>query len=147
MVSPSASVAVTVPMLVWFSSALNVEDEVNVGALMFSSISFIDTVNVISELLRVGKKAIVTIPNFGYWKVRIHLLFKGTMPVTENLPNDWYNTPNIHFCTVKDFEKLCASRDITIKSKSMIAGSKFSSFLASLWPNLFALTAIYRLAA
>ena len=54
--------------------------------------AFLDPENVISELLRVGKKAIVTIPNFGYWKVRIHLLFKGTMPITKDLPNEWYNT-------------------------------------------------------
>ena len=57
--------------------------------------AFLDPENVISELLRVGKKAIVTIPNFGYWKVRIHLLFRGTMPITKDLPNEWYNTPNL----------------------------------------------------
>ena len=60
--------------------------------------AFLDPENVISELLRIGKKAIVTIPNFGYWKVRMHLLLKGTMPVTNNLPNEWYNTPNLHMC-------------------------------------------------
>ena len=60
---------------------------------------------VIKELLRVGKKAIVTIPNFGHWKVRLNLLFQGTMPVTKTLPNEWYNTPNIHMCTIKDFFK------------------------------------------
>ena len=65
--------------------------------------AFLDPENVINELLRVGKKAIVTIPNFGYWKVRIHLLFQGTMPITENLPNEWYDTPNLHMCTIKDF--------------------------------------------
>ena len=65
-----------------------------------------------NELLRIGKKAIVSIPNFGHWKVRLHLLFKGTMPVTENLPNEWYNTPNLHMCTIKDFENYCKERDI-----------------------------------
>ena len=65
--------------------------------------AFVNPEIVIKELLRVGNKAIVTIPNFGHWKVRLNLLFKGTMPVTKSLPNDWYNTPNIHMCTIKDF--------------------------------------------
>ena len=67
--------------------------------------AFINPEIVIKELLRVGKKAIVTIPNFGHWKVRLNLLLKGTMPITNSLPNDWYNTPNIHMCTIKDFVK------------------------------------------
>ena len=67
--------------------------------------AFINPEIVIKELLRVGKKAIVTIPNFGHWKVRLNLLIRGTMPVTKTLPNDWYNTPNIHMCTIKDFFK------------------------------------------
>ena len=62
--------------------------------------AFLDPENVINELLRVGKKAIVTIPNFGFWKVRLHLLFKGTMPITKNLPNEWYNTPNLHLSLI-----------------------------------------------
>ena len=65
--------------------------------------AFINPEIVIKELLRVGKKTIITIPNFGYWKVRLNLLFKGTMPVTKKLTNNWYNTPNIHMCTIKDF--------------------------------------------
>ena len=64
--------------------------------------AFVNPEIVIKELLRVGKKAIITIPNFGHWKVRLNLLIKGTMPITESLPNDWYNTPNIHMCTIKD---------------------------------------------
>ena len=67
--------------------------------------AFITPEIVIKELLRIGKKAIVTIPNFGHWKVRLNLLIKGTMPITKSLPNDWYNTPNIHMCTIKDFVK------------------------------------------
>ena len=65
--------------------------------------AFINPEIVIKELLRVGKKAIVTIPNFGHWKVRINLLTKGTMPVTKTIPHHWYNTPNLHMCTIKDF--------------------------------------------
>ena len=67
--------------------------------------AFINPEIVIKELLRVGKKAIVTIPNFGHWKVRLNLLIQGTMPVTKTLPNEWYNTPNIHMCTIRDFFK------------------------------------------
>ena len=65
--------------------------------------AFINPEIVIKELLRVGKKAIITIPNFGHWKVRLDLFIKGTMPVTKSLPHRWYNTPNIHMCTIKDF--------------------------------------------
>ena len=65
--------------------------------------AFLNPELVINELLRVGKKAIVTIPNFGYWKVRLHLLTKGTMPITKTLPDEWYNTTNLHMCTIKDF--------------------------------------------
>jgi len=67
--------------------------------------AFINPEIVIKELLRVGKKAIITIPNFGHWRVRLNLLIKGTMPITNSLPNNWYNTPNIHMCTIKDFVK------------------------------------------
>ena len=81
---------------------------------------------VLNELLRVGKKAIVTIPNFGYWKVRLNLLFKGKMPVTENLPNEWYNTPNLHMCTIKDFVDFCAQRKIKINSSNLNIKNLFS---------------------
>ena len=67
--------------------------------------AFVNPELVINELLRVGKKAIVTIPNFGHWRVRLNLLIKGTMPITNSLPHKWYNTPNIHMCTIKDFVK------------------------------------------
>ena len=76
--------------------------------------AFLNPELVINELLRVGKKAIVTIPNFGYWKVRLHLLLKGTMPVTEALPDQWYDTPNLHMCTIKDFVYFVKSRNIKI---------------------------------
>ena len=88
--------------------------------------AFLDPENVINELLRIGKKAIVTIPNFGYWKVRIHLLFQGTMPVTENLPNEWYDTPNLHMCTIKDFVNYCKKRDIKINSSNLGFQNLFS---------------------
>ena len=83
--------------------------------------AFRNTEIVTKELLRVGKKAIVTIPNFGHWKVRINLLTKGTMPVTKTLPNNWYNTPNLHMCTIKDFVKFSKIIDFKIfKSLALI---------------------------
>ena len=74
--------------------------------------AFLSPELVLDELLRVGKKAIVTIPNFGNWKVRLHLLFKGTMPITKSLPEQWHSTPNLHMCTVKDFVNFIKSKEI-----------------------------------
>ena len=76
--------------------------------------AFLNPELVLNELLRVGKKAIITIPNFGYWKVRLHLLLKGTMPITKTLPDEWYNTPNLHMCTIKDCVHFVNSRNIKI---------------------------------
>jgi len=76
--------------------------------------AFLNPELVINELLRVGNKAIVTIPNFGYWKIRLHLLTKGTMPITKTLPDEWYNTPNLHMCTIKDFVNFVKSRNFRI---------------------------------
>ena len=84
--------------------------------------AFINPELVIKELLRVGKRAIVTIPNFGFWKVRLHLLIKGTMPVTKTLPEEWYNTPNLHMCTIKDFVEF--SNKINFKIFKSIAMNK-----------------------
>jgi len=72
--------------------------------------AFMSPENVIKDLLRVGKKVIVTIPNFGHWKVRLDLLFKGEMPITKNLPYEWYNTPNLHMCTIQDFYNFCNNK-------------------------------------
>ena len=76
--------------------------------------AFLSPELVLDELLRVGKKAIVTIPNFGNWKVRLHLLFKGTMPITKSLPEQWHSTPNLHMCTIKDFVNFIKSKEITM---------------------------------
>ena len=71
---------------------------------------------VLDELTRIGKKVVVSIPNFGYWRVRLSLLINGKMPVTKALPNTWYNTPNLHMCTIKDFYELCINKKIEIDS-------------------------------
>ena len=74
--------------------------------------AFLSPEIVLDELLRVGKKAIVTIPNFGNWQVRLHLLFKGTMPITKSLPEQWHSTPNLHMCTIKDFVNFIKFKEI-----------------------------------
>ena len=89
--------------------------------------AFLNPELVINELLRVGKKAIVTIPNFGYWKIRLHLLIKGTMPITKNLPDEWYNTPNLHMCTIKDFYNFCHNREIKLDKVLALHNDKESS--------------------
>ena len=89
--------------------------------------AFLNPEIVIQQLLRVGKKAIVTVPNFGFWKVRLHLLTKGTMPVTKNLPDEWYNTPNLHMCTIKDFYNFCYDRKIKLDKALALHDEKTSS--------------------
>ena len=77
--------------------------------------AFYNPDKVLKELLRIGKSVIVSIPNFGYWKVRTSLLFFGKMPMTKTLPNSWYNTPNLHMCTIKDLFNYCEEQNIKIK--------------------------------
>ena len=89
--------------------------------------AFLNPEKVISDLLRIGKTSIVTIPNFGFWKVRFNLLFKGTMPVTKTLPNDWYNTPNLHMCSIKDFVNFCNKRKINLFKSLALTNNKVSS--------------------
>tara|TARA_A100001011_G_scaffold346191_1_gene382409 strand:- start:379 stop:975 length:597 start_codon:yes stop_codon:yes gene_type:complete len=107
--------------------------------------AFINPEIVIKELLRVGKKAIVTIPNFGHWKVRLNLLIKGTMPVTNSLPNDWYNTPNIHMCTIKDFVKFSKIIDFRIFRSLALVDKNVSTINNSnlFFKNLFAELGIF----
>ncbi|MFD2235416.1 methionine biosynthesis protein MetW [Phaeospirillum tilakii] len=69
---------------------------------------------VLENMLRIGRRAIVSFPNFGHWRVRAHLLFRGTMPVTDTLAYQWYDTPNIHFCTIRDFLNLCAELRVRV---------------------------------
>ena len=88
--------------------------------------AFYNPEKVIDDLLRVANKAIVTIPNFGYGKVRLHLLLKGTMPITKNLPNEWYNTPNLHMCTIKDFYNFCSKKNIELYKSIALNGEKTS---------------------
>ena len=77
--------------------------------------AFYNPEKVLRELLRIGKSVIISIPNFGYWKVRTSLLLFGKMPVTKTLPNAWFNTPNLHMCTIKDLYNYCEDQNINIK--------------------------------
>ena len=88
--------------------------------------AFLNPEEVLNQLLRIGKQTIVSIPNFGYWKIRLHLLFKGTMPVTQNLPDEWYNTPNLHMCTIKDFVNFCNNKNIKIDKSMCLTNEKIS---------------------
>ena len=88
--------------------------------------AFLNPDEVLNQLLRIGKQTIVSIPNFGYWKIRLHLLFKGTMPITKNIPYDWYNTPNLHMCSIKDFFNFCKKKNIKIDKSMCLTNEKIS---------------------
>ena len=136
-----------------------VEHDLNTGLSRFDDASF-DTVImtqtlqaverpdlILDEMLRLGKDCIVTFPNFGHWQPRGYLMLKGRMPVSDYLPYSWYDSPNIHFFTVNDFEKLLADKGYRILNKRMVAQKKgVQAQLCQFWPNLFAETAVYHLA-
>ena len=102
---------------------------------------------VLLELLRIGSKAIVSFPNFGHWKIRLQLLLTGKMPVTESLPYAWYDTPNIHFFTIKDFQNLCIDLNIVIEKSIGLStkGKQFDIPLGISGANLFTHEAIFLL--
>ena len=89
--------------------------------------AFYQPENVLDQLLRIGKNVIISIPNFGYWKVRASLLFFGRMPITKSLPNTWYNTPNLHMCTIKDLYEFCKTKKIKIVRIIGVNDNKISS--------------------
>lgn len=98
---------------------------------------------VLSEMLRVGRKGIVGFPNFAYWKMRLYLAARGRMPKTEFLPYEWYDTPNIHFCTIRDFDEYCASAKILVEKKVYHTSDRGGRVLKGVQPNLFAESAVY----
>jgi len=101
----------------------------------------------IAEMLRIGRECVVTFPNFGNIRTRLSLVGKGRMPVTRQLPYEWYDTPNIHFCTVSDFEDLCRQLDTRILNRQFVTDQFPDRYLRGTWPNLFCATAIYHLAS
>lgn len=98
-----------------------------------------NTERIVREMLRVGRAGIVTFPNFGFWKNRLHVL-RGRMPVSANLPFEWFDTPNIHLCTVADFEKFCADRGIRIAAHTVLTNGRPVTVL----PNLLGELAVYQ---
>lgn len=98
----------------------------------------------LAEMTRVGRECVVTIPNFGHWRARLQLLFRGRMPVSDLLPYEWYDTPNIHFCTFRDFEILCRDMRLQVVEKAVVTEKSLGKRLSQLHPNLFGETGIFR---
>jgi len=94
---------------------------------------------VLAELVRIGGKAVVSFPNFGHWRVRLSLTLGGRMPVTRSLPVSWHETPNIHFCTIADFEALARQMGLTVERAAGLAQGRE----VALWPNLLADTGVF----
>ena len=135
-----------------------IEQNLDAGLWNFQSDSF-DTVllaqtlqalshpdQLIDEMLRVGRRGIVTFPNFGNWKSRLYLSSKGRMPVSKFMPHAWYYTPNIHFCTVRDFDALCVEKNIRILERTVVDLKHEGSLSIRLLPNLLGEIAIYHIA-
>ncbi|MGA1071984.1 MAG: methionine biosynthesis protein MetW [Pseudohongiellaceae bacterium] len=135
-----------------------IEQNLDAGLWNFQSDSF-DTVllaqtlqalshpdQLIDEMLRVGRRGIVTFPNFGNWKSRLYLSSKGRMPVSKFMPHAWYDTPNIHFCTVRDFDALCEEKNIRILERTVVDLKHEGSLSMKLLPNLLGEIAIYHIA-
>ncbi|WP_110642999.1 methionine biosynthesis protein MetW [Salinicola sp. CPA57] len=98
----------------------------------------------LDEMLRVAPECIIAFPNFAYWKHRLHLTFRGRMPVSRSLPHAWYDTPNIHLSTFQDFAGLCRDKGITIVDEAVGSADHEGHWTSRLWPNLFGETAIFR---
>lgn len=135
-----------------------IEHDLNTGLGNFESQSF-DTVLLtqtlqavrypdllVEEMLRIGKNCIVTFPNFGNWKSRAYLMFKGRMPVSDFMPYQWYDTPNIHFCTVSDFDQFCRERRIDVITRTVVDDKHRDSLVIRTFPNLLSEIAIYHFA-
>ena len=99
-----------------------------------------NTEGIVLDMLRVGKEVIVTFPNFGYWRHRIQLI-AGNMPVSRNLPYQWYDTPNVHLCTINDFDNFCRDHNIRVTERLVLTEGKPVSVL----PNILGSLAMYRL--
>ena len=112
-------------------------------AIMASSIQCLRSPrNAMRNILQVANECVITLPNFGNWELRLGLL-KGKMPSSAQLPAKWYETKNLHLCTIADFEDLCAEESFNIQNKVYINSRGSSSWLANTFPNLFAAEAVY----
>lgn len=136
-----------------------IQQDLNLGLKQFDDQSFdyvvmaqalqaVDAPDVLlRDMVRVGREAIITFPNFAHWKTRSFLALKGMMPVSKALPYMWYNTPNIHLCTFKDFEALCKDNNIRIINRLAVNDYQEGSLIMKYLPNLFGEIAIYRVSA
>lgn len=100
---------------------------------------------IVDDMLRIGKRAIVTFPNFGHWTTRLYLGFRGMMPMSDALPFRWYDTPNIHFCTFKDFEVLCQDHNIDILMRTVVDNVHEANWKIKMFPNMLGEVALYHL--
>ncbi len=134
-----------------------IEQDLDKGLANFSDNSF-DTVLLtqtlqavqkpdvlVDEMLRIGHKCIITFPNFAYWRYRFYLIYKGRMPVSTYIPFEWYDTPNIHFCTIKDFDALCNEKNIKVLNRTVVNDKYQNSSLMNISPNFFGINAIYHI--
>ncbi len=141
-------------------SRINViQADLNNGLPQFSDHSFdfvilsqtLQAVNrpdfLLSEIVRVGRESVIGFPNFGHWQCRFQLACGGHMPVSKSLPNSWFGTPNIHFCTVHDFEKLCADMHINVLNRRIVNHIYKDTLATKLLPNLFGQIALYKVQA
>lgn len=123
----------------------------NFGDKSFDSVIMTQTLQAVEhpdllllDMLRVARQAIITFPNFAHWKTRGYLFWRGMMPVSEALPYSWYDTPNIHLCTFRDFEALCADNKVRILNRRAVDGEQQGNLLTRYFPNLLGEVAIYR---
>jgi methionine biosynthesis protein MetW len=100
---------------------------------------------IVDEMLRIGRNCILTFPNFAYWRHRMYLLFDGRMPKSPQLPYEWYNTPNLHHCTISDFDGLCERKRIKVLQRTVVDDRNRSSALMRWRPNVFGVNAIYHI--
>jgi len=101
--------------------------------------------HIVDEMLRVGRNCILTFPNFAYWKHRMSLLLGGRMPKSEQIPYEWFDTPNIHHCTISDFDDLCVRKNIRVLNRTVVDDRMRSDLLTRLRPNFFGINAIYHI--
>ncbi len=99
----------------------------------------------LDEMLRLSKQCIITFPNFGHWTCRWYLGRYGEMPISRSLPYTWYNTPNIHLCTFKDFENLCSQKNLQILNRTVVDREHRNRWFIHMWPNMMGEIAIYHL--
>ncbi|MFT6295271.1 MAG: methionine biosynthesis protein MetW [Glaciecola sp.] len=134
-----------------------IEQNIDEGLTNFQSNSF-DTVLLtqtlqasskpdllVDEMLRIGEYGVITFPNFGNWKTRLSLASNGRMPVSKFMPHNWYDTPNIHFCTVKDFDALCREKNVTVLTRTVVDSQHQGNWAMKAWPNFLGEIAIYHI--